>query len=106
MDLKQQLEQALKTSKFEFIQLSTLDDLITEDNVRKFSTKTHLSLDATKLQEITTKARRLFSILVLLDQGSAIKDCLRENFCDDSFPILNTAKIPECVDKDALYDYQ
>ena len=106
MELKHELEQDLNSYKF--IQLSTLRRLITRESVRAHLDCSRPGLCTAQLQDIATKAPRLFALLVLLDRGAAIKECLEENFLDESFPILDKDRIPDIdgVDKQALYDRQ
>ena len=106
MQIKHGLEQDLGSCKF--IQLSTLHRLITRESVRAHLDCNRLGLGTAQLQDIATKACRLFAILVLLDRGAAIKECLEKNFLDGRFPVYDKDDIPDIdgVDKQALYDRQ
>lgn len=106
MDLKQELEQEVKTNKF--IQKSALRRLITKESVRTFFHNKDLDLGTVDLQDITSRAPKLFAILVLLGQGEAIKDCLQKGFRDKKFPILKKAHIPNIgrVNEQGLYERQ
>ena len=111
MEVKHELEQDLESCGF--IQLSTLDRSITEESVRAYSDSNRLKLRTAQLQDIATKAPRLFAILVLLDRGGAITECLQKRFFDEEFfdktgKAFGKADIPDIVgvDKQALYDRQ
>ena len=106
MELKHELEQDLRNNKF--IQLSTLHRLITQESVRAYLDNNRLQLHTAQLQDIANNAPKLFAILVLLDRGGAIKECLKKNFLDKSFPFFDKNGIPNIygVDKQALYNRQ
>ena len=91
MALKQALEDELKINKF--IQLETLRRLITPKSVASHLRENCPS--TTALQEIASIAPKLFAILVLLEQETAITEYLSKGFCDKNFPISTKAHIPD-----------
>lgn len=105
MELKQALEKELKVYKF--IRLESLHRLITSTSVAS-----HLREDCPNkeiLQQIASSAPKLFAILILLEQETAITEYLSKGFCDKDFPILDKAQIPDFVydeNKQALYEKQ
>lgn len=104
MNLKHELESEIV--KYGFVQSSALNSLITEDSVRAYFRKKHLC--AADIQGITSKAPRLFALLVLLGRGNAIEKCLSSDFVDEIFPLLDTASVPNIchINKQELYTRQ
>ena len=106
MTLKQQLEIELKKEP-RFIQLEKLHSLITPERVAS-----HLRTkcpDTADPQQIVSSAPKLFAILVLLGQETAISEYLSKGFCDKDFPILDKTLIPDLdhgEHKQALYEKQ
>ena len=107
MDLKQALEDELRL--YHFIQLGALRHLITPKSVQAYLKNSGLDLRTVDLQEIVSKALKLFAVLVLLERADTITKYLSNGFSDKDFPILKESDIPNitCVeDKRALLKKQ
>ena len=105
MELKQALEEELKSCKF--IQLGSLHRLITPNSVASHLGKNCPNNEV--LQQIASSAPKLFAILILLQQETAITKYLSKGFCDKDFPILDKAQIPDLKYgeiKQGLYEKQ
>ncbi|KAL9610884.1 MAG: hypothetical protein Q9167_004425 [Letrouitia subvulpina] len=99
MDLRRALQKETRSevlkSHYKFISLEALDRLVTLPNVRSHLAACRVPIRTEELQKIVSRSRKLFAILVLIGQETAIKECLLKGFCDRNFPIGHIAEIPE-----------